>query len=258
MIFNGVYLMNVQVLCSTMNGEVPLFFEKGKFPKKYLIINQCKNPSFYRDDFINFCESGLSKSRNRAIENSESEICLIADNDVYYSENSFEIVEKYFSLYKDADILTFMVKTPTGDLFKKYKNNFFWHNRLTISSVSSVEIAFKRSSIIDKEIVFDNSFGLGSIYPTGEEYIFLNDALKKGLKIGFVPEVIVHHPMESSGSDFRNIKLIISKGAMVRRVFGVFGIFICLYFSLRKYKKSDLKFMKFLKYICFGFFWRKL
>lgn len=246
--------MTVQVLCSTMNGQPPLFLKKGRVPKKYLVINQCESQILYNDNFSNFSEYGLSRSRNRAIKNAESELCLIADNDVYYNDNSFNIVENYFSLYPDADILTFMVQTPTGNLFKEYKNNFFWHNKLTISRVSSIEIAFKRSSIVGKEILFDERFGLGSKYPTGEEYIFLNDALKKGLKIAFIPEVIVYHPMESSGSNFKNTKLIIAKGAMIRRVFGRLGIFICLYFSLRKYNKSDFNFMSFFTYICSGFY----
>lgn len=247
--------MKIDFICSTMNSEPPLFLKKGYTPKSYKVINQyiCYE-SDLNEKFKNFNEIGLSKSRNRGLLLSDGDICVIADNDVYYEQDVENKIINYFNLYPDADILTFMVRTPEGNLFKKYKKNFFWHNKLTISSVSSIEIAFKRNSIIGREISFDESFGLGSNFPTGEEYIFLNDALNKGLKIGFVPETIVFHPIESSGSNFKNTKLIIAKGAMIRRVFGRLGILICLYFSLRKYKKSDLSFKSFFTYICSGFY----
>lgn len=245
--------MKIQVLCSTMNSEKPLFTQKGFQAESNLIINQIKSENEFCPNFINFYERGLSKSRNRGIENSEADICLITDNDVYFDDNLLKIIETYFNKHTDADILTFQIETPEGEPFKEYKNKFFWHNKLSLAKVCSVEIAFRRKSILEKKIKFDESFGLGTKFPTGEEYIFLSDSLKAGLKIAYIPKVIAYHPKESSGNNFDNLDLIKAKGAMINRVFGIFGLPLCLLFSLKKYKKSDLSFLKFFKVIIAGY-----
>lgn len=246
--------MKLQVLCSTMFGVTPLLFNKGRKPDQLIVVNQCKALDHENIEYLNFYESGLSKSRNRGLENSNADICLITDNDTYFNNQTMNIIEKAFLDYPDADILTFQVETPDGDLYKEYKKDFFWHDKLSLAKVSSVEIAFRKSSILENNIKFDEDFGLGGFYPTSEEYIFLADALNKGLKIGYIPKVIVHHPKESSGGDFTNKELIYAKGAMISRVFGSKGILICFLFSLKKYRYSDLNFLNFFKLLSSGYF----
>ena len=103
-------------------------------------------------------------------------------------------------------------------------------------NVSSIEITFKLKSIQNANIKFDEEFGLGTEMPTGEESIFLVDAYKKKfLKILYVPIPIVIHPLESSGTEWNNEKMIKGKGAMFGRMFGKFGYFFNLLFSLKKY-----------------------
>lgn len=246
--------MKVQVLCSTMYGVQPLLINKGNVSVNIVIVNQCKDVDHEVPEYLNFYERGLSKSRNRCLENAQADFCLITDNDTYLNDKAISIIEEAFLDYPDADVLTFQVETPEGELYKSYKEKFFWHDKLSLAKVSSVEIAFRRKSILHNNIKFDEDFGLGSYYPTSEEYIFLVDALNKGLKIGYVPEVIVYHPKESSGGDFSNKELVYAKGAMISRVFGTKGILICLLFSLKKYKYSSMNFLSFLKLLCAGYF----
>lgn len=245
--------LKIDVLCSTMYGKVPLIFIRGTKPDDVIVINQCIEGANENKDFLNYYEKGLSKSRNAAIFNAKAEICLIADNDVYYGDETFEKVRNAFLKYPEADILTFKIETPDGEPFKSYRENFFWHNKHSVAKVSSIEIAFRRKSIVQNRILFDENFGLGSRFATGEEYIFLRDALKKGLKAAFVPEVIVYHPKESSGGQFNNIELIEAKGAMIRRVFGISGYLVCMIFCLKKFRYSQYGFLTFLKTILKGF-----
>lgn len=245
--------MKIQVICSTMYGKNPLFLEKGGAINDFLVINQCKEKSHEVNEFINCYETGLSKSRNKALIYSDSDICIISDNDVYYSQNSIDIIKNAFEKYPQADAITFQIQTPEGEMYKNYPSEFFWHNKLSLAKVSSVEIAFRRKSILKNDILFDEKFGLGSEFPTSEEFIFLSDCLSKNLKIAYVPKVIVFHPKESSGGDFSNANLVKAKGAMIHRVFGKKGILICLIFSLRKFKYSGKSFFNFFKIIFSGF-----
>ena len=229
------------ILVSTVDDK---FFKQNRnIDIPYLVINQLikKKHSLFKNENLLFSynESGLSRSRNRAIQQASADICLIADDDVEFDENIENIVLKTFNKNPEADIITFQIKTPDNKQYKNYKENSFYHNHKTIMSVSSIEIAFRRKSIVKNNLFFDESFGLGTNIPTGEEIIFLSDALNKGLKILYIPIPIVTHPSESSGKDYDNSKLIMAKGAMFYRLFGKMGYAISLLFVLKKRNLSS-------------------
>lgn len=216
-----------------------------------LIINQSgekKKEKVENIRMLSYDELGSSNSRNRALENSLGDICLIADDDVIYKENYEKIVLDSFQKNPDADIITFQIETPEG---KKFKENYMgkeqWHNMRTILKCASIEIAFKKEKIDSKELKFDTDFGLGSKYRVHDEVIFLADALKKGLKIKYIPIPIVLHPAESSGTDY-NQHLIKSKGAAFMMIFGGKGFLVNIAFALVKYYgyKDKFNFFKFI------------
>jgi glycosyltransferase involved in cell wall biosynthesis len=245
--------MNLQILISTVDDN---FFSRNlDIIPSFLIINQLikKNKSlFSMNNLISYSERGLSKSRNKALKNSSSDICLISDDDLIYKRDIENIILQSFEDYKDADIITFEVETPNGRPYKKYKNKVFWHTKKTLMRVSSVEIAVRRKSIVNSKLKFDEDFGLGSIFPTGEEVIFLMDAMRKKLKILSIPIAIVLHPIESSGKNYSNTNLIVAKGAVFYRVFGFFSYLICILFAVKKYKSSNKGFLKFLSLMYVG------
>ena len=118
--------------------------------------------------------------------------------------------------------------------------------------VSSLEIAFRRSSLRSVELCFDERFGLGAEFPTGEENIFLIDALHKGLKILYLPIPIVIHPEYHSGGDFHNHNLIMARGAMFCRMFARASWLVALAFAFKKYRMSDISFGHFYRLMCRG------
>jgi len=246
--------MKFQILISTVNNNYNL--EKYKY-FYYLIINQlldlnmeCKSKNKH---ILCFYEKGLSKSRNCAIKYSDADICLISDDDVIYKEDIDKVIISIFKKYQDVDIITFQIETPEGELYKNYKNNIYMHNKKSIMGVSSIEIVFRRKSIVDNKLYFDELFGLGSVFPTGEEVIFLADALDKGLKILYVPIPIVQHPKESSGKNYDKRELIMAKGAMFYRIFGNFAYIIIFIFAFKKFKLSKkYNYFKFMKYLFKG------
>jgi len=217
-------------------------------PSDFILINQSdleKPTDVNKKNIFHFKERGLSKSRNHAIGQSSGDICLISDDDLGYIDTIKKTITESFEKHTDADIITFQVETPDGKPYKKYKKEKFWHTKKSIMSVSSVEIAFRLKSIRQKKLKFDEKFGLGSDFPTGEEIIFLTDALKKGLKILYVPIPIVIHPLESSGKNYDNIPLIRAKGAMFYRIFGFLGYIASALFAYKKYKFSPFSFKEF-------------
>lgn len=249
----------LEILMATMhrNKISDLNLEKKNITSKILIINQTSfNETQIEENkkMISYKGIGSSNSRNYAIEEASGEICLIADDDIVYLKEYEKIVLSAFEKNPNADIITFQIQCPDGTMFKSnYSKNEYWHNKRTILKCSSIEIAFKRKSIIDNNLKFDTEFGLGSKYRVHDEVIFLMDALNRGLKLKYIPTPIVIHPKESSGTNYID-HLIISKGAAFVRLFGNKACFYNIAFAVKKYKEYKMKytFSKFLKLIFKG------
>lgn len=191
---------------------------------------------------INSETSGLSRSRNIALKAVSEGIGVIADDDVVFPEGFDEVIRESFRKHQGFDILSFKVRTPEGQDYKAYPTVMRKLNLLSILNVSSISIALRIESVSARNISFDENFGLGSGFVSGEENIFLADALKCGILAAFIPETIVIHPLESSGKTLTSRQLE-AKGALFGRIYGVSGIIMLLLFCIKKrkeLKKFDL------------------
>lgn len=207
--------MDLEILVSTMN-KTSLSFLDRMFPggkKKdllVLIINQTSRGNELVSDYddirvINSYEKGLSKSRNLAIKNAKGDICLIADDDIKYKQGFWNIVLEAFSKHSKASVIRFKIGTFEGVDYKKYPAFSKRLNNLRdISGASSIEIGFRRIDIIENSIFFNELFGLGANFKSGEEFLFLRDVIKKSLSVYFENVEIVKHSKKRNtvvGSD---------------------------------------------------------
>ncbi len=204
---------------------------------------------------INESSKGLSINRNRAIEQLDSGLAIIADDDIEYVSNFEQIIRESFTKYVDYSALTFQIRTPEGKMFKKYRSQFFTHTSVSVLRVSSISIVFKVKDILEKKCAFDSNFGIGAKYSSGEENIFLMDLLRKNTKLGCVPKVLAIHPMESSGKVFSN-RHFYDKGALFKRLYGLKGFFMAIAFVVKKrsfFKIQNITFCDALKNSIRGF-----
>ena len=240
-----------QVLISTMNNK---FHSRAlNLECSHLIINQITTDikPIKSENTINMYTSGLSLSRNKALESTLSDICLISDDDLTYTPNLEHAIIDVFDKYPKADIITFKISKKDGGDYKKYPKVPFYHNMRTLMKVSSVEIAIRRN-VIDSNLRFDKDFGLGAKYPTGEEIIFLTDSLKQGKSILFYPLNIATHPDVSSGSNYNVANLAKAKGAMLYRIFSNKSYLLCLAFALKHHKKTPYTLKEFTQELVGG------
>ena len=205
-----------------------------------LIINQTQNLNFscpHSDNInlINVNEIGLSKSRNLAIANAKADICLLADDDIVYENNFESIIINAFNLNPSADIITFKMNDFKGNSFKDYPI-IKKHNKKSLSFVNSVVIAFRRNSIISNKVFFDENFGLGSTFQTADEYVFLRNALNLNLNIVFHNEVILSHPVDSSGKDVASDRILFAKGALFYKYYNVLSFLKLIHYLYLMFK----------------------
>ena len=156
--------------------------------------------------------AGLSRNRNNAIRIATSDICLIADDDNRYLPEYIDNILKSWQDSPDADIITFQAENYQGEPLHPYPAPY----------ISSVEITFRRSAIIEKGLKFDERFGIGGqLFCAGEEDVFMADARRAGLNILYMPTVIVRTQAATTGSKLiGNRKLQVTKGATFRYVYG--------------------------------------
>jgi len=254
--------MTVQLLISTMDGA---FFERGYQPPfdDYLVINQVNDPPSSPPPIgggmggggsrpgkvFDYHETGLSKSRNRALQHATGDICVVGDDDVCHLPAAQEIIAGAFADHPRADIITFQARTPDGAPFKRYASRPRRHTRRSIMRVTSWEIALRTASVRAAGLRFDERFGLGADFPTGEENIFLMDALRRGLHLRYIPAPIAIHPAESSGADFSRPDSIAAKGAAFRRMFGAASPPLEMAFACKKHRLSGFSCRQFYRHM---------
>ncbi len=146
---------------------------------------------------------GLSKNRNIALSNATAPLLLVSDDDVVYTKERLHAVIDAFDTHQEADILTFRYESSSH-------SKFYPALQCDLSTpekgyyLTSFEIALRKDSVRGK-IWFNENFGIGALFPSGEEDVFIKDCLDSGLKGLFIPLTINRH--DGTTTSGRNLML---------------------------------------------------
>ncbi|WP_105124778.1 glycosyltransferase family 2 protein [Streptococcus suis] len=190
-----------------------------------------------KSTIINSERLGLSASRNDAVDMAnELDICYIADDDMVFVDQYDSIVTKAYQEFPDADFIVFIVDFENNTGRKKVQPKGRIHY-LAAMQTSSVQISFKKSSFIKAGLRFDERFGIGAEFGSGEENILLFDALRKGLKIYSYPvkvaELIIRESQWDRSNTPENCR---KRGAIYKRMTKRWYWLLILQFAIRKRK----------------------
>lgn len=196
--------MNLEVLISCMNQQDMKIAEQTGIQSDALIINQCPQLE-YSDDassdrntfsvqnssrgnirMLSTNTRGLSKSRNLAIQQAVGDVCLLCDDDEQLDSSYEKIILNAYEVLPKADIICFRIANQPSRLKQKEQRLTKW----TAMRIASWQITFRRESIINSEIRFDENMGAGTGNGGGEEVKFLRDCIGAGLKAYYVPNSI--------------------------------------------------------------------
>ena len=237
---------SIKVLVSTMDETDPVaLFTRMNLSSEAIIVNQCgydKEETLYVNNYkvTHLCcsERGLSRSRNKAISySSDCDIALLADDDLIYTDNYYQVVQETFDKYIDYDIITFRIE-GINKYFKQYREKAKRLNYFTTLKTSSVEIAFRPNEIYNSNIKFNELFGSGSVYKMGEENIFLFECLRNGLKIRYEPKKIADlYIGESSWFTGFNEKYFFDRGAIFCALSHRMAFILIIQFGLRHFRR---------------------
>lgn len=181
---------------------------------------------------------GVARSRNAVIENTTTEFLLFGDDDIEFKEESINTALEYLESNPEISILLLQAVDETGSLRKPYPKQAHPLKLTNSAKAATYEMIIRVPDVKNKSIRFDENFGAGAENYLGDEYIFIADALRAGLKGYFLPIVIATHPTDSSGS-FHNTKQdAIVRSRIFSRVFGIWAPLMRLLFILKPPSKK--------------------
>lgn len=223
---------DIEILIATMNRDnfdflIPMFPFANYWDFSLVIVNQTfGNPLISKHDnvkVINSSEKGLSKSRNLALANATKELLVITDDDVIFKSN-FELkIINAFNHFINPAMIRFCSEKEENVLMQKYptqqKNDLNW---LDVLNTISFEIVVNRTQLKNKQIRFDERFGLGSTFGAGEEQVFLAAMKKSEIKLCFEPQVLVVHPQPTTTYKISIEQKYYIQGAVLSALFSNF------------------------------------
>lgn len=201
----------------------PIFQKSlNEIEEHLLIVNQSRTKKVESKleniRVINDVNYGLSRSRNLAIQNSIKPIVWLLDDDCEVLESAFSTIINIVNKRPFFAAWTFRIKTFYNEPKRFYKSKSFTYQIKDLQhGPASIEIVLNRELVIQKNLYFDERFGLGAQFPMGEEFVFFDDLLNSGLEALYIPEYIVKHESKSSGSDPTSDPFIYTKGALAAR-----------------------------------------
>ena len=253
-------MLSFEILLSCLNSNVKEIVKNSQFESDVLVVNQCDKDScgvfmekYGRITVYDVNDRGLTKSRNFAIEHSEADICLLCDDDEKFRKGYKKKIIRAYEKIKEADVIIFNIGNRPAKFPKKVRRLEYFD----LMKVSSWQISFRRESLLKKGIRFDEDMGAGTPNGAEEEFKFLTDCRKAGLKIFYVPVVIADVAQESStwftGYDE---KFFVNRGNTTRYIMGLpLSLLYAFYYAFAKRKNfGKISWLKAFSLICKGIF----
>lgn len=144
-------------------------------------------------------EPNLCLARNTGISSAKGNVIAFPDDDCWYERDLLEKVNVCLAQAEQPDgaVVHWIEQDPIGQPTHWLSKNL-WRQFRGVPA-SSISLFFK-SELIDKVGVFDLKLGVHSWYGSGEETDLMFRILDNDGKVMYLPDAIVHHPINKSNA----------------------------------------------------------
>ncbi|MBQ3118860.1 MAG: glycosyltransferase [Clostridia bacterium] len=257
-------MSKVEVLVACMNQNDDSLYKEMNLHTDVILANQSDEYSykeFVQSDgnmvkLISSFDRGVGRNRNKALMNASGEYLLCSDQDMIYVDGYDKIIEDAFLKCPQADMIVFNLEylnrfTPARKSDRRFKRVHLWNSL----RYGTARVAIRRSSLEKACLSFSVMYGGGAKYSSGEDTLFIVDAIRKGLKMYASPTIIAQVKQEKS-SWFCGYteKYFIDKGILIANAFPFLKHFLVYYFAYGMRNLSDeFGFIKICKLMKQGF-----
>ena len=239
---------------STLSNRVKnISFPQRSANREFIVLVQNPNEESYVFDtpqtkLVELKSRGVAKSRNAALKYASGKYLIFGDDDITFDEAGLETLINHFEANPNCAIILAQTSDETGTLRKSYPSKPHKLSRYNSAKAATYEMMVRVDAVRGAGVTFDENFGAGAENYLGDEYIFIADALNKGLKGDFLAVRVAIHPKESSGSTWGTPRDLSARAAVFSRVFGVTApIFRALF--LLKSRKGRVGFVNTVRFI---------
>lgn len=160
--------------------------------------NYIKSLSSDKIKYIHVSYKGLSKARNQALKMASGDFFCLLDDDAYYEKHYLEIA--YQNIREKRILSGYIFNTIKKDDFVSYKRKLDGKSlpvREIMRTCPSAALVLPMNLIEDIGM-FDEEFGVGAIYGSGEETDYLLRSLQKGYEVIYINGLKLMHPIPIS------------------------------------------------------------
>ncbi len=195
---------------------------------------------------------GVSKNRNIAIDNvfETAKIIMFSDDDLCFFDNYEKIVLQEFQNHPEAEAIKFNIKLISGRKLAMVPTKSFHRvGRKNVTSWGVCALAIKSQILKEKALRFNERFGPGTSNPSGEDTIFLQDMIKKGIKTFASPEYVASIKQdESTWFKGYDESYFVNQGKVLSECYPLLGYLLVIRSAYKFSKRAQCKF-GFLKLI---------
>ena len=232
--------MTLQTLVSGVQLNTETIADTMNLQADSIIINQCDVNDYLQYDhkgneirIYSFAERGVGLSRNNALLRATSDIILFSDEDIVYEDGYVDEIIKAFEERPDADMLLFNMDVAEDRATYHTESEHRVH-RWNCGRYPTYSFACRREKIHKNNITFNLLFGGGAKYCNGEDSLFIQECLKKGLKIYALPKTIGREvPRPSTWFNGYTDKFFHDRGVLYKALYGHLAMIMALRFLFK-------------------------
>ena len=258
--------MKLQIIVTTMHQNDFSIIDKMKIVSDVIITNQSDSNSisFKRIKngealLVTTTSRGLSRNRNIGIEflSSNSDYVMFADDDLIFNNEYLTLIEDEFKTHPGADAIKFNLSnlSTVRKISMSPTTSFKKATRRSVSASGVWGLVIKKSSLIKYNLRFNELFGTGTENYCGEDTIFFQEMINKGIKLYLSPINIAGiDQTESSWFEGYTEKYFKTTGMVLAAIYPMLSYLLALRGAYRfsKRKKCSLNFIQIFKCYLIG------
>lgn len=251
----------LQVLVTTMREKDLSKYHSMNLQTDALIANQSDTNEFqsamidgHHVQLLTTSTRGTSRNRNLAIIHSspEAEYLMFADDDQIMVDDYEKIVLDIFAKHPRAEAIKFCIEAVQArNMGRSYTGKFKKAHILSVTSCGIQGLVIKRDILLKHNLHFNEYFGPGTPCYCGEDSIFLQDLLKKGVRLYLSP-IVVSTIYETGSTWYEGYteKYFKVSGMILSAIFPVLAYPLAIRSAYRFSRRKDcaMKFSEILNY----------
>ncbi len=200
---------------------------------------ECFTYNSHQIMWLSFAERGVGLNRNNTLMRANADIVLFADDDVVYYDGYKDTVCRYYQNHPEADVVifNFKMRRGSGAYYDRVRKSGRVH-RWTASRYGTYCISARTEKLHMANIFFHLQFGGGAKFSSGEDSIFLQDCIKKGLRV-YATKELIGRLDHGSSTWFKGYteKFFYDKGVLFAQITGKGTYLLALYHCIKHRKR---------------------